>query len=51
MKITGFPDEYILKGNMTQQKKFVGNAVTPIVPQRWTEALVSENLKRMKRAA
>lgn len=39
LKIQGFPANYILHGNQTDQKKFIGNAVVPIVPQRWFEAL------------
>lgn len=38
-RITGFPDGYILKGNQADQKKFIGNAVPCIVPQRIAEAL------------
>jgi len=36
--ITGFPADYHLAGPMDQQKKFIGNAVTPIFPQRWLES-------------
>lgn len=39
LKITGLPKSYKLKGNTTEQKKFIGNAVPPIVPQRWIETL------------
>jgi DNA (cytosine-5)-methyltransferase 1 len=34
MDITGFPEGYELKGNQTQQKKFIGNAVPPVLPEK-----------------
>jgi DNA (cytosine-5)-methyltransferase 1 len=40
LKIQGFPDGYILKGNQQQQKKFIGNSVVPIVKQRIIECIV-----------
>lgn len=40
-RITGFPDDYILTGTVAQQKKSIGNAVPPILPQRMTETLYS----------
>lgn len=43
-KIQGFPEDYILEGNQTDQKKFIGNSVVPLVVKCWTEAL-SSNLK------
>ncbi len=39
LAITGLPKSYKLKGNQSDQKKFIGNAVPPIVPQRWIETL------------
>jgi DNA (cytosine-5)-methyltransferase 1 len=39
-KIQGFPDNYILKGSQTHQKKFIGNSVVPVVIKKWSEALV-----------
>ncbi len=38
-KIQGFPESYILLGNQTDQKKFIGNAVHPKVPLRWILAM------------
>lgn len=38
-KITGLPEDYVLLGNQGEQKKFIGNAVTPIIPQRMFEAI------------
>lgn len=37
-KIQGFPADYILLGNQTDQKKFIGNAVHPLVPMFWIKA-------------
>jgi DNA (cytosine-5)-methyltransferase 1 len=38
-RIQGFPEGYYLAGNQTEQKKFLGNAVIPVVARRWAEAL------------
>ncbi|MFN8296766.1 MAG: DNA cytosine methyltransferase [Chitinophagales bacterium] len=38
-KIQGFPESYILEGNQTDQKKFIGNSVCPKVPKVMAEAL------------
>jgi len=53
LRITGLPERYKLKGTQTDQKKFIGNAVPPIVPRRWMEALYPVLLewKEMKHAA
>lgn len=37
-KIQGFPEDYILLGTQTDQKKFIGNAVVPLIPQHWIQA-------------
>ncbi|GAL83455.1 Site-specific DNA methylase [Sporocytophaga myxococcoides] len=37
LKIQGFPQEYILKGNQTDQKKFIGNSVPPPMVQALIE--------------
>ncbi|MGV8135882.1 MAG: DNA cytosine methyltransferase [Mangrovibacterium sp.] len=34
LKIQGFPEEYKLKGTKTDQKKFIGNAVVPLVAKK-----------------
>jgi DNA (cytosine-5)-methyltransferase 1 len=44
LKIQGFPEDYHLVGNQSQQKKFIGNAVVPIVVKHWTIAM-AEALK------
>jgi len=40
LKIQGFPNEYKLQGTQTEQKKFIGNAVHPLVVKHWVEAIV-----------
>ena len=39
LKIQGFPNEYVLCGNQSDQKKFIGNSVVPLVVKVWIEAL------------
>lgn len=39
LRIQGFPEDYKLTGTASDQKKFIGNAVVPIVVKAWTEAL------------
>lgn len=36
--IQGFPSNYVLVGNQTDQKKFIGNSVVPLVVQKWVES-------------
>ncbi len=43
--IQGFPDNYKLKGTKTDQKKFIGNAVVPVMAQR----LVESNFKAIRK--
>lgn len=38
LKIQGFPEGYILKGSQANQKKFIGNAVVPMVAKAIAEA-------------
>ena len=38
-KIQGFPEDYVLLGSETQQRKFIGNSVVPIVIQKIIENL------------
>nr|WP_293837521.1 DNA cytosine methyltransferase [uncultured Arsenicibacter sp.] len=38
-RIQGFDDEYVLLGTMTAQKKFIGNSVVPVIPQRMAECI------------
>ncbi|RZJ33739.1 MAG: DNA cytosine methyltransferase [Flavobacterium sp.] len=37
LRIQGFPDGYVLKGTQTDQKKFIGNSVVPIMAQKLIE--------------
>lgn len=39
LKIQGFPNDYILEGNQTDQKKFIGNSVVPLVVKCWIESI------------
>lgn len=41
-KITGLPEDYALLGNKAAQKKFIGNAVPPVIPRRIFETLFRE---------
>lgn len=43
--IQGFPADYKLYGNQSDQKKFIGNSVVPHVVKAWTEAEGMELLK------
>lgn len=44
LQIQGFPNDYILKGTKTEQKKFIGNSVVPLV----AKVLVESNYKALK---
>lgn len=50
-RIQGFPDEYILLGSQTAQKKFIGNAVVPLIPKVWIETFSARMLKPYLRSA
>lgn len=39
LKIQGFPVNYKLFGNQEEQGKFIGNSVTPIIPEMWAVEL------------
>ena len=39
LKIQGFPADYVLCGNQSDQKKFIGNSVHPLVPKYWIESM------------
>ena len=40
-RIQGFPENYILLGSQTDQKRFIGNAVHKLVPMRWVRTLIN----------
>lgn len=42
-RIQGFPDEYVLRGSMEHQKKFIGNSVETNVVAAWFRALAAES--------
>ncbi len=41
-RIQGFGDDYYLAGTQTEQKKFIGNSVVPVVVKAMMEALAKE---------
>lgn len=41
LSIQGFPANYKLAGNQSDQKKFIGNSVVPHVVKAWTEPLAA----------
>lgn len=45
LKIQGFPANYILRGNQSDQKKFIGNSVVPLVVKVWIEAMAESVIK------
>lgn len=47
-KIQGFPDNYYLAGNQTDQKKFIGNSVVPQVVKAMFEALADQCVTKEK---
>lgn len=50
LRIMGFGEGYKLAGTKTNQKKFIGNAVHTIIPQRWYEAMARANRERERAA-
>lgn len=50
LRIQGFPEGYQLFGNQADQKKFIGNSVTPVIPEKWLSCLYEE-LETLKAAA
>jgi len=51
LPIQGFPRDYKLEGNQTDQKKFIGNSVVPHVVTSWCEAMAGKNRELRKQAA
>ncbi len=49
--IQGFPADYQLFGNQSDQKKFIGNSVHPLVPKAWAQALGGKNRELRRQAA
>lgn len=51
LKIQGFPHNYKMVGNQTDQKKFIGNSVVPNVVRAWCEAMATKLLTFKKQVA
>jgi DNA (cytosine-5)-methyltransferase 1 len=48
LKIQGFPNDYKLSGNQSDQKKFIGNSVVPHVVKAWCEAMAARIIESNK---
>lgn len=51
LKIQGFPDGYILKGTKTEQKKYIGNAVVPVMAAAIVQANHKANINYLTKVA
>ena len=51
LRIMGFGDRYVLKGNSTERKKYIGNAVHVLMAQRLCEAQAAKHFNELKIAA
>ena len=51
LKIQGFPEDYKMVGNQSDQKKFIGNSVVPHVVKAWAEALGMKLLEGREKVA
>lgn len=49
-RIQGFPDDYVLMGNQSDQKKFIGNAVHTSIPKAWCPVLCRAILKLQRQS-
>lgn len=43
--IQGFPPDYVLKGPLNEQKKFIGNSVETGVVAAWLRAMAEDEIK------
>ena len=50
-RIMGFPEDYILVGTQSEQKKFIGNAVEVNMARVLCEAIVSKLVEMKKSVA
>lgn len=50
LPIQGFPTDYLLFGNQSDQKKFIGNSVHQLIPKHWAECLGGK-LREIRRMA
>lgn len=51
LKIQGFPEDYKMVGNQSDQKKFIGNSVVPHVVKAWAEALGMKLIENRQKVA
>lgn len=51
LKIQGFPEDYKMVGNQSDQKKFIGNSVVPWVVKAWAEAMGAKLIESRKQVA
>jgi len=51
LRIQGFPDDYILHGTKTEIKKYIGNAVVPVVAEHIAKANYNSLLNHVKLTA
>jgi len=50
LKIQGFPANYILKGTKADQKKFIGNAVVPVIAKAIAKANANALIQKLHKA-
>lgn len=50
-KIQGFPKDYVLLGNTTEQKKFIGNSVENTTAKKLVESIASAAFKHLSHVA
>lgn len=50
-KITGFSEDYVLKGTQQDQKKYIGNAVPVLLAQAIIESFANSIIEPLKKAA
>lgn len=51
LRIQGFPADYKMVGNQSDQKKFIGNSVVPHVVKAWAEAMGRRLLETNRKVA
>ena len=51
LRIQGFPSDYKMVGNQSDQKKFIGNSVVPHVVKAWAEAMGMKLLDQNQKVA
>lgn len=51
LKIQGFPEDYKMVGNQSDQKKFIGNSVVPHVVKAWAEAMGMKLIEGQQKVA